>query len=59
LAANQTLEREGIVSVTIVFGIILHIGIILQNNPECKQTMVGACEEMRKILATAEVARAL
>jgi hypothetical protein len=59
LAANQTLGPEGIVPVTLVLGIIPRISTRLPNQPERVQAMIGAREEMRKLMAKAKVARAL
>jgi len=58
-AANQTLGPEGIVPVTLVFGIFPRIGTKLPNQPERVRALLAAREEMRVIMAKSKVARAL
>jgi transposase InsO family protein len=58
-AANETLGPEGIVPVTLVFGIIPRIGNKLPKQPERVQAMISARHEMREIMAKLKVSRAL
>jgi Reverse transcriptase (RNA-dependent DNA polymerase) len=58
-AANETLGPEGIVPVTLVFGIISPIGTKQPKQPEMLQAIISAGREMRDIMAQLNVNRAL
>jgi hypothetical protein len=58
-AANETLGLEGIVPVTLVFGIVPGVGTKLPNQPERVKAMMAARHEMRNIMEILRVTRAL
>jgi hypothetical protein len=58
-AANEIPGPEGIVPVTLVFGIVPRVGTKLPNQPERVKAMLAARHEMRNIMANIRVTRAL
>jgi hypothetical protein len=58
-AANETLGPEGIIPVTLVFGIVPRVGTKLPNQLERVKAMLTARHEMGNIMAKLRVTRAL